>query len=36
MGEVKFAPNDLVHILNPQDFPLLFFEVLEFVARVEN
>lgn len=36
IGVFEFAANDLAGILYPQDFPLLYLEVLEFVTRVEN
>ena len=36
VGIVKYVVNDLVRVLNPQVFPILFFKVGEFVARVEN
>ena len=36
VGIVKYVVNDLARVSNPRVFPILFFKVGEFVARVEN
>ena len=33
IGAIEFMMNDILGILNPLAFPLLYFEVIKFVAK---